>query len=152
MICIGAGINGILTAIRFPQKIQNLTLAVYEKNADVGGTWFENTYPGVACDLPAHTYNLSFEPKRDWSSFYANGNEIFEYWKGVAKKYGAYRFIKFHCKCIGAKWDDDRGKWTVTIERTENGKTEVFEDEADIMISCTGTDTGVGKLDIRIRE
>ena len=58
IICIGAGINGIITAIRFAQKIRNLSLVVYEKNADVGGTWFENTYPSVACDLPAHTYNL----------------------------------------------------------------------------------------------
>jgi hypothetical protein len=66
IICIGAGINGIITAIRFAQKIRNLSLVVYEKNADVGGTWFENTYPGVACDLPAHTYNLAFESKRDW--------------------------------------------------------------------------------------
>jgi cation diffusion facilitator CzcD-associated flavoprotein CzcO len=152
LICIGAGINGIITAIRFPQKIQNLTLTVYEKNSDVGGTWFENTYPGVACDLPAHTYNLSFEPKRDWSSFYANGNEIFEYWRGVAKKYGAYRFIKFNSKYIGARWDDDRGKWTVQIERTENGGTEMFEDEADIMISCTGTEIRATDIDSRVRE
>ena|SRR5271170_2321898 len=138
VICIGAGINGIITAIRFPQKIRNLSLVVYEKNADVGGTWFENTYPGVACDLPAHTYNLSFEPKRDWSSFYANGGEIFDYWRGVAKKYGAYRYIKFHCRCVGAKWDEDRGKWIVSIERTEGGKVKIFQDEADILISCTG--------------
>jgi len=93
----------------------------------------------VACDLPAHTYNLSFEPKWDWSGFYAKGGEIFEYWWGVARKYGAYQYVKFHCRCVGAKWDDDRGGWIVSIERTEGSrKIEIFEDEANVLISCTG--------------
>lgn len=43
IICIGAGFSGILTAIRFPQRIPNLELVIYEKNADIGGTWYENT-------------------------------------------------------------------------------------------------------------
>jgi cation diffusion facilitator CzcD-associated flavoprotein CzcO len=144
-------VNGIITAIRFPQKIRNLKLTVYEKNADVGGTWFENRYPGVACDLPAHTYNLSFEPKKDWSSFYTNGSEIFEYWRHVAKKYGAYKYIEFNSQCIGARWHEERGKWEVGIRRTINGKTEEFRDEADILISCTGT-SPLFEADERIRE
>jgi cation diffusion facilitator CzcD-associated flavoprotein CzcO len=51
VICIGAGISGIITAIRFPQKLKNVELQIYEKNTDVGGTWFENRYPGCACGL-----------------------------------------------------------------------------------------------------
>jgi cation diffusion facilitator CzcD-associated flavoprotein CzcO len=49
VICIGAGMSGIQTGVLFPQKIKNLELVIYEKNADVGGTWFENKYPGLAC-------------------------------------------------------------------------------------------------------
>jgi hypothetical protein len=49
VICVGAGISGILTAIRFPQRIPNLELQIYEKNPDISGTWFENRYPGCAC-------------------------------------------------------------------------------------------------------
>ena len=49
VIYIGAGISGILAAIQFPKYVPNLELAIYEKNADVGGTWFENRYPGCAC-------------------------------------------------------------------------------------------------------
>jgi len=52
VIVIGAGISGILAAIRFPRRIQNLDLVVYDKNSDVGGTWFENRYPGAACGKP----------------------------------------------------------------------------------------------------
>lgn len=89
----------------------------------MGGTWFENTYPGVACDLPAHTYNLSFEPKHDWSSFYANGSEILEYWRGVARKYGAYRYMKFGCRCVGAKWEEERsGSLVLSAWRVEGEK------------------------------
>ena len=49
VICVGAGISGIITAIRFPQRIPNLELQIYEKNPDITGTWFENRYPGCAC-------------------------------------------------------------------------------------------------------
>lgn len=51
VICVGAGISGIITAIRFPQRIPNLELQIYEKNPDITGTWFENRYPGCACGM-----------------------------------------------------------------------------------------------------
>jgi cation diffusion facilitator CzcD-associated flavoprotein CzcO len=54
VVCIGAGMSGILTAIRFPQRIQNLDLTIYEKNDDIGGTWYENNYPGIACGMIHH--------------------------------------------------------------------------------------------------
>lgn len=49
VIVIGAGISGILNAIKLPQQLENLELVVYEKNAGLGGTWWENRYPGIAC-------------------------------------------------------------------------------------------------------
>jgi cation diffusion facilitator CzcD-associated flavoprotein CzcO len=54
VICVGAGISGIITAIRFPQRIPDLELQIYEKNADITGTWFENRYPGCACGMFSH--------------------------------------------------------------------------------------------------
>jgi cation diffusion facilitator CzcD-associated flavoprotein CzcO len=51
VVCIGAGISGIITAIRFSQKLPNVELRIYEKNMDIGGTWYENKYPGCACGL-----------------------------------------------------------------------------------------------------
>lgn len=51
VICIGAGISGILSAIRLPQKIENLELSIYEKSRHLGGTWFDNRYPGLACGI-----------------------------------------------------------------------------------------------------
>ena len=49
VICVGAGISGILAAINLPQQVQNLDLTIYDKNEELGGTWFENKYPGCAC-------------------------------------------------------------------------------------------------------
>ena len=55
VIVIGAGFSGINCGIRIPQRLRNIDLTIYEKNADIGGTWFENRYPGCACDVPGMT-------------------------------------------------------------------------------------------------
>ncbi|KAI0920001.1 hypothetical protein AcV5_001930 [Taiwanofungus camphoratus] len=54
VVVIGAGFSGIIAGIRFPQKLQNLEFIIYEKNAGIGGTWYSNKYPGLACDVPSH--------------------------------------------------------------------------------------------------
>ncbi|ODM22506.1 hypothetical protein SI65_00094 [Aspergillus cristatus] len=62
--------------IEIKQMDDYVDLAIYEKNADAGGTWFENHYPGLACDSPAHIYTFPFDPNPDWSALYASGPEI----------------------------------------------------------------------------
>lgn len=64
---MGAGFSGLYLALRLQQRCENVELVIYEKNEDVGGTWLENTYPGVACDIPAHVYCYSFLPNTEWS-------------------------------------------------------------------------------------
>ena len=59
---IGAGFSGLYMTILAEKVLENVELVVYEKNPELGGTWFENTYPGLACDIPAHNYTYSFEP------------------------------------------------------------------------------------------
>lgn len=56
VIVIGAGISGILAGVRFPRRIPNLELVIYDKNPEVGGTWYENKYPGVACGPSLRVY------------------------------------------------------------------------------------------------
>ena len=56
VICLGAGVSGILAAIRFPERVKNLDLVIYEKNEEIGGTWFENKYPGCACGRQISTF------------------------------------------------------------------------------------------------
>jgi cation diffusion facilitator CzcD-associated flavoprotein CzcO len=115
VVVMGAGISGILASIRFPQRIPNLELQVYEKNPDIGGTWYENRYPGCACDIPAHTYQATFEPNHEWSQFYASAKEIHRYWKRVVEKYNCMKYIKLKQKIIEAKWDAEVSKWELKV-------------------------------------
>ena len=72
---IGAGMAGILSAIKLTEA--GLTdFTIYEKGDRFGGTWRENTYPGLACDVPSHLYSYSFAPNPDWSHQFSPGPEI----------------------------------------------------------------------------
>ncbi|KAL0951913.1 hypothetical protein HGRIS_008568 [Hohenbuehelia grisea] len=158
VVVIGAGYSGIIAGIRFSQYVQNLDLTIYDANAGVGGTWFVNQYPGLTCDIPSHTYQLSFEDKTDWSSFYAPGPEILGYLQGVVEKYKLMRFIKLRHRIVRAQWDYDSGKWRLRIRKPvdpaaayrkaapneaaveEIFEYEEFEDTADVLF------TGIGAL------
>lgn len=125
---IGAGMTGILWAIRL-QEAGIEDFEIFEKADDVGGTWRENTYPGVACDVPAHMYVYSFELNPDWSSRVAPGAEIWEYFRRVSAKYGVTRRIRFNEEVTACEYTD--GKWHV---QTSKGKSLVV----DFVINCTG--------------
>ena len=72
---IGAGMAGILAAIKL-EEAGHPDWTIYEKADRLGGTWRENTYPGIACDVPSHLYRYSFEPNAEWSQRFAPGEEI----------------------------------------------------------------------------
>lgn len=79
------------------------------------------SYPGIACDIPSHTYQFSFENNTQWSSYYASGAEIQAYLKQVAAKYDAYRCMKFRHRVLKAEWQDDEGKWCVDVLNEDTG-------------------------------
>lgn len=110
---IGAGYSGVYLGIRIPQRLRNVDLRIYDKNAGIGGTWYENRYPGCACDIPAHSYQYSFTPNLDpgWSGFYAPAREICAYIQATAKKFGVDRFVKLEHKVTDLTWDDAGKKW-----------------------------------------
>lgn len=136
VIVIGAGYSGIYMGIRIPELLRNVSLTIYEKNAGLGGTWWENRYPGCACDIPAHSYVYTFEPNRNWREFYAGSEEIQGYLEGVAKKYSVERFVKLSHKVIKCEWDHGKGVWKVDVENTDSG--EVIHDEAEFVVAARG--------------
>ncbi|KAJ2893258.1 hypothetical protein MKZ38_008853 [Zalerion maritima] len=136
VIVIGAGISGILASIRFPRRIPNLELTVYDKNPEIGGTWYESRYPGVACDIPSHVYQASFEPNPNWSKFYSSGQEILDYWKGIVAKYDCRKYMKLGYKVIEARWNEEESKWHVKVENCDT--KEVTEDTSDVLYACIG--------------
>ena len=133
VVIIGAGMTGLLMVIKLREAgIQDIV--VLEKKDQIGGTWRENTYPGVACDIPAHMYTYSFEPNPEWSHRFAHGDEIQAYFEHVADKYDLRRYIRFNEAVTACHYDTDPqqpGKWVLT---TAKGETLV----ADFVISATG--------------
>ncbi|KAM0787268.1 hypothetical protein ACM66B_006503 [Microbotryomycetes sp. NB124-2] len=136
---IGAGFSGIMAGVRIPQRLRNVDLTIFEKNESVGGTWFENHYPGLCCDIPAHCYSLTFEPNPQWSKFFAPGPEILEYLRNVSQKYKLDRFLKLRHKLVDAKWQEEIGQWKLEFQVTdENGRVTKLEDTFDFVIQGMG--------------
>ncbi|KIW94319.1 uncharacterized protein Z519_05635 [Cladophialophora bantiana CBS 173.52] len=116
VICVGAGAAGLLVAYKMKKDIKNYELVCYEKNSGIGGTWFENRYPGCACDVPAHAYTFSFEPNPEWSSFYAYAPEIKQYFEKFADKYDLHPFIKLNSRVLSATWVEEKGIYEVEVD------------------------------------
>ncbi|RFN45341.1 hypothetical protein FIE12Z_10406 [Fusarium flagelliforme] len=136
VIYIGAGISGICGAVEFRKQVPDIDLVIYEKNPDLGGTWYENRYPGCACDVPAHAYQLTYESSPRWSSFFASAPEILQYWKDVATKYDVRKHMRFEQKCISARWNDGTKKWYVQLKDLNTGVQ--YQDSADVLVTGEG--------------
>jgi hypothetical protein len=89
-----------------------------------------------ACDVPAHNYTYSWEPKLDWSAVYAGSAEINKYFNDFAAKYGLDKYIKMNHQVIGAKWDDKKGQWDVQILDLVSGNT--INNSCDILVNASG--------------
>jgi cation diffusion facilitator CzcD-associated flavoprotein CzcO len=127
VIIVGAGLGGIAAAIELQRHgIGEVTLL--EAAPELGGTWFHNTYPGAACDVPSHLYSYSFAQRKDWSRLCSPQEEILDYVRGVAGAHGVAPKVVTGAKVVRAAWDEG---WTVT---TEDGT----ERTADALIVATG--------------
>ncbi|RFU30934.1 hypothetical protein B7463_g5425, partial [Scytalidium lignicola] len=133
---IGAGLSGITAGALLPVKVPSLQLTIFEKNPEVGGTWYENSFPGVRCDIPAHVYQSTFEPNTQWTEEYAQGPEILEYWKSVATKYDVYKHLKLSHKIGAARWNESAAKWVLEVENLVKGVK--YTDEFDVLITAIG--------------
>jgi cation diffusion facilitator CzcD-associated flavoprotein CzcO len=125
---IGAGMSGILAAIKLEEAGYH-DWTIYEKASRLGGTWRENTYPGIACDVPSHLYSYSFAPNPDFSHIYSPGAEIQAYFEGVARRYGIDGRIRYGTEIARCTLHDDR--WRL---ETTGGE----QHEADVIIAATG--------------
>ncbi len=105
---VGTGFGGLAAAVRLKQAgIADLVL--FERAADVGGVWRENTYPGAACDVMSHLYSLSFAPKADWTRVFAPQAEIQSYLREVARDFDLLRHIRFSTEVLAAAFDEATG-------------------------------------------
>lgn len=133
VLIIGAGMSGILAAIRL--KKAGIPYIIVDKNSDVGGTWFENTYPGCRVDNPNHLYSYSFEPNYDWPQHYSTQDRLHEYFLRVADKYGIRQEVRFETEVVESIYDEKRALWTARL-RTRGRPEETVE--ANAIITAVG--------------
>ena len=132
VIIIGSGLCGILAGIKLSKA--NVPFLIIEKNNSIGGTWYENTYPGCGVDTPNHVYAYSFEPSYEWKEFYSKRDSIYKYLKHCVNKYGLSKYIKFNTTVESLEYDDINKKWKIlTISKDKKAKLE-----SDIIISAVG--------------
>lgn len=128
VVVVGAGMAGIMAAIRL-RRAGYGDVTVYEKAPRLGGTWRENTYPGVACDIPSHLYSYSFAPNPNWSHVFSPGGEICAYLEDVAHRFDAVRDIRFGTQVTAMTFSD--GHWDIQTDTGEH-------DRAQVVIAATG--------------
>ena len=124
---VGAGMSGLCMAAKLADAgIDSYT--VFESADDVGGTWRDNTYPGLNCDVPSRFYSYSSRPNPDWSRLLSPGGEIHDYFRQFAEERGIRSHIRFGTEVTAARFCD--GRWLVT---TASG-----EEAFDVLVTATG--------------
>ena len=87
VLIVGAGFAGIGMGIQLARQGRE-SFVIIEQADDVGGTWRDNRYPGVSCDIPSHLYSFSFRPNPGWSRVFAEGREIHDYLRACVREEG----------------------------------------------------------------
>lgn len=109
VLIIGAGLSGIALAIKL--KGAGVPFTIIEKNDEIGGTWWENVYPGCGVDTPSHLYSFSFEPNGAWSRFFAKRPEVHQYLARLVDQYGIREHIVFGQEVENAAYDAEATTW-----------------------------------------
>jgi cation diffusion facilitator CzcD-associated flavoprotein CzcO len=130
VIVIGAGLGGVAAAIELRRHgITNVT--ILERAPDLGGTWFYNSYPGAACDVPSHLYSYSYAKRRDWSQLCSPQAEIHDYIRDVARSHQVDGLVRPNTTVTDCSWSEESCRWTV-----QTAEHETYQ--ADAIVLATG--------------
>ncbi|WP_236901350.1 flavin-containing monooxygenase [Cupriavidus necator] len=132
VVIIGAGVAGLCASIRL--RGAGIPHTVIEKNAEVGGTWYENRYPGAGVDTPNHIYSYSFA-NSDWTRYFALREEIQAYFVSVSHRFGVRPHVRFSTKVESAIYNEGTRDWAVRVSDA-NGNADVLR--ANVVISAVG--------------
>lgn len=141
VLTIGAGVSGMMMAYQIEKNCKNVEHVIYEKNADIGGTWLENRYPGAACDIPSHAYTYAFALNPDWPRYFSESPDIWAYLDNVCKVFDLRKFMTFHTEVIGCWWEEQEGMWRVKLRETKNGQQREFDEKCHLLLHGTGVRT-----------
>lgn len=114
------------------------TFEVVERAPRVGGTWFDNRYPGIACDIYSHLYSFSYAPNPGWSRSFSEGAEIQSYMEGVAAQYGIAPHLRLGTELVSAEWDEERRQWRVATRPAADAAAAVTTKYWDVFVPAVG--------------
>jgi 4-hydroxyacetophenone monooxygenase len=133
VVVIGCGQSGLLAGIRLQEA--GIPFTIVEKNAGVGGTWWENSYPGARVDVGNHFYCYSFEPSDHWTEYFARQPELQRYFQSVMDKHGIGAHVRWETEVLGASWDEASATWSVRTSAADGTEEELT---ARAVISAVG--------------
>ena len=114
VIILGAGISGLGTAYNLLRN-KKISFRILEKNDGIGGTWRENTYPGLCCDVPSHFYSFSFAINPDWTKTYPEQYEILDYLENIADKFKIRPYINFNSEVVESSFNEEDKLWETLL-------------------------------------
>ncbi|KAF2832951.1 FAD/NAD(P)-binding domain-containing protein [Ophiobolus disseminans] len=159
VVIVGAGASGIAMACQLKQQLGFDQFRIFDRQAGIGGTWWINRYPGVACDVPALFYSFSFAQNPGWTAFHPPGPEIVRYYHEVCEKYQITDKIELNTDIEECRWLENEQLWQVKIRRMtagmgdlsakdrqkvvdEKGEAAVYSEteivKAKVVVSCVG--------------
>jgi len=137
VLIVGGGFSGLCMAIKLREAAMNSFLLM-EKSEDIGGTWWDNRYPGCACDIPSHLYSFSFELSPDWTRMYPGQHEIHGYLKRCVEKYGIAPQLRLQTRFCEAVWSEAESVW----------KVSAISPEGEVRITARVLVSGMGGLHV----
>ncbi|KAL0780515.1 hypothetical protein CaCOL14_001850 [Colletotrichum acutatum] len=139
-IVIGAGESGIAVGCMLKTKLGTDDFRIFDRQSGVGGAWFANRYPGVACDIPAIFYSYSFAPNYEWTTLFPPGQEIQQYLDGVCDKFDIRSNIQLNTEVSSARWIDEDAEWEVKVTclNPQDKTSEEVALRCKVLVTCAG--------------
>ena len=132
VLIVGAGVCAIALAVALGQL--GIGYTIVEKNAELGGTWYVNRYPGCGVDTPNHSYSYSFGSRNAWTRYFCQREELLDYLRKVAAEYGIREHLRLNTQLTSSRWNEGKRRWISTL-KTEGGE-ETFE--STVLVSAIG--------------
>ncbi len=132
VLIVGAGVCAIALGVALGRL--GIPYTIVEKNAELGGTWYVNRYPGCGVDTPNHSYSFSFGARNNWTRYFAQREELLDYLKKVALEHDVRSHIRFNTRLTASRWDEAKRRWISSLE-TSDGPEEF---ESTTLVSAIG--------------
>ncbi|KAH7114420.1 hypothetical protein B0J11DRAFT_540952 [Dendryphion nanum] len=148
ILIVGAGASGIAMACRLKDELGFDQFRIFDRQAGIGGTWWINRYPGVACDIPAPFYSFSFAQNPNWTSFHPRGPEIVQYYHDVCQRYKITDKVELNTDIEQCRWLKDEQLWEVTLKRLVAGMGDISSKERAKIVKEKGESAVVSETEV----